>query len=346
MWTWTRADNVYTVATTATNSDIGGLASDGAPLFLTTPNPAYFNENVIVADTLGNLWTANTTSTGAVLEYSATSGSLENTITADNVSTSQPAGTPITSPFGLAIDHSNDVYFVQQGSGTTVQYIPRGTATAQGTTLNGGAAPNIAGVPSLISLDPTGDVFTNETSSTSTTLFHEDLTKLGPATCTPPDFCGYLGAPTGSMATYGTTYTSLFDSTGSVWTNSTTTLYKTTYNPYTGISVAKTVPLTAGATCWKLGRSTAATRSSSRITRPARCTSTRRRAARTSSWRLAMRRTEARTATRCRPSIRRRMCAWTARALCGSAIREPGAWCTCSALELRPGRRWRMGTPR
>ncbi|MES2390539.1 MAG: hypothetical protein V4555_02780 [Acidobacteriota bacterium] len=228
------ADNVYTVATTAsTSSDVGGLSSYGAPLFLTTPNTSYFNENVIVADTLGNVWTANTAASGAVLEYSATSGGLEQTISA-------------TSPFGLAVDHSNNVYFVQQGSGTTVQYIPQGASAAQGTTLNGGAGPNISGVPSLIAIDSSHNLYANETSAASTKLFSEELVQLGPASCTPPDYCGYLGAPTGSTTTYGATYTTLFDSTGGVWTNNATTLYQTTYNPFTGIAIAKTVTLTAG----------------------------------------------------------------------------------------------------
>jgi hypothetical protein len=68
--------------------------------------------------------------------------------------------------------------------------------------------------------------------------------KLGPVTCTPPDFCGYVGYTNGTT-TYGPVGTTLFDASGGTWTNSGNTLYKTTYNTSNGAtSLAKTVVLT------------------------------------------------------------------------------------------------------
>jgi hypothetical protein len=214
------ADNVYTVATTGgTSSAIGALTADGAGLYVTSPNSTYFNETSIATDSVGNVWTANNSATaGAVLKYKTSSGSLNATVS-------------YVSPYGLAVDQSNNVYFTQPGSGTTVQVIDAGTTTAVASTLNGGTGPTDAGpgTPQLLAFDASQDLFTTLGGSGNTELYYEMIPVVGPFTCTLPDFCAYFGFNTAST-TYGPVYSPMFDASGNTWTNNGSTLYETNLN--------------------------------------------------------------------------------------------------------------------
>ena len=232
------SDNVYAVAKVdATDSDVVGLASNGAGLYVGGASSTYFSQTALATDTLGNLWATNaaTDSTGGVIEYSAASGSVSQAIS-------------FPSAYGVGVDTQNNVYFTQSGSGTTLRVIAPSGSTSSKTTLVSGSAPNYpgSGNPQGVFFNQAQDVFTPYSGTANTELFYEMLPQLAAITSTPPAFLGFTGYGTGSV-TYGAMYGVSFDAAGNTWSNSGTTLYETTYNPSNGVTtLANTVPLTGG----------------------------------------------------------------------------------------------------
>jgi streptogramin lyase len=105
------ADDVYVITTdksTPTYSGLAGLKSDGTSLFYSATSTTYKFPIQVATDTQGHAWVTNNAGAGTLIEYSTTDGSITSTYSG-------------VSPFGVAIDRSNNVWFTSTKTGSGIQ---------------------------------------------------------------------------------------------------------------------------------------------------------------------------------------------------------------------------------
>ena len=146
-------DNVYVTnssASTTTYSNILKFNSNGTPVWQTAVDLVNTSPRGIAADALGNIFLVNnsgSTTSGtpaAIVEYSASTGAVEQTI-----------ATNFIYPYGVAVDTSNNLWITSSAGGAGVTNLyeytcssPCGTASTYtqatfGTTANGAAAASV-----------------------------------------------------------------------------------------------------------------------------------------------------------------------------------------------------------
>jgi hypothetical protein len=213
------ADNVYTLSEIGNGSGavtLNQIASNGTAgkasvtitgLLCTAGSPC-----VSAADTLGNLWVANTNGTTLqVYQITAATGVVAGTF-------ALPTG---TAPNSVAVDRNNTVYVTSANATASNVYSKAFNANAF-STLTVGGAPLLETVasPEYITVDNAGNLWNTNYNSTSSNLSYIQNT----GTISAPAFANPY-VPITLSTTTTQTYTVMTDTTGTAWANNLTTLF-------------------------------------------------------------------------------------------------------------------------
>jgi hypothetical protein len=246
-------DNVYvlnTNASTTTESNIVAFSSAGTPLWSTATDTVNTMPRNITADGLGNIFMVNNGSTSAtenIVEYAASSGAVETTLT-----------TAAALPWGIAIDRSNNIWYSIAAVGAaqnlfelTYQSPKTYSQATFGTTPSNSAAAEDA---YAVVIDPSGNVWESayDTAGTGAASSPSVFPYTAPvsSTSTPAYNTKEVTAAVGSSATAGdANYGLVVDASGNGWITNTAGLYKltasgsgTTFGITAGTLIAYTPP--------------------------------------------------------------------------------------------------------
>jgi hypothetical protein len=218
-------DNVYVMNSNASNtteSNIVAYSSAGTPLWSTATDTVNTSPKYIAADGLGNIFMVNNASgatTENIVEYAASSGAVETTITA-------AAGLP----WGIAVDSSNNLWYSIAAKGATQNLFeltyqsPNTYSQATfGTTPNNAAAAQDA---YAVVIDPSGNVW--ESSYLSTGTSSPSVFPYTAAVTSPATAAYNTPEVTAAVASGNSSYGLVVDASGNGWITNSAGLYKLT----------------------------------------------------------------------------------------------------------------------
>ena len=253
-------DNVYEANTTTNNAGtlgVAGLSSNGTALFAATPANNLLKGAMLATDTLGHFFLPNDSNTAAgavTLELSTTNGALVSTI-------SQPAGVPTAAtPYGVAVDPSNNVYLSLDAGATQALYMVAPTTGTTATSVAvqaGNPAASVMGptgeAPRALAFDTNADLWiqlynNSATSKGVNTLYLADTGSIGTETFATPVTTAE-STLTSNTAAYGIE----IDGNNNAWVNDVNMLFKvvpgatTAANTYSITCTTPACPATATA---------------------------------------------------------------------------------------------------